>query len=66
MKELDRIDFIIERDGLEAALKFSEQGVAIYVEASVRSGMYKSSIKVFTDFLAEHGRHVEMVKVVSK
>ena len=55
MTEEDRLKFVEERDGLEAAIKFAHQGIGIYVKAAIESSKYKDSIKEYTRFLNEHG-----------
>lgn len=64
MNENARIAFIIERDGEEAAEKFVEQGLALYIEAAIQRSSYKESIEEYTRFLEkESGKRVRFVVV---
>lgn len=51
MTEQDRITFVEQRDGKEAALKFAEQGLALYTEAAIRLSQYKDSIIFYKEYL---------------
>jgi len=59
--EQDRLDFLVERDGVEGAIQFAIQGLAVYTEASIRCGPYKSSIETYKGFLAGHDIDVKFV-----
>ena len=67
MTELDRIKFIIERDGLEAAIKFSEQGIAVYIEMALQSKPeLKKAIEEYKEFLISNGKSVKIVNITEK
>jgi hypothetical protein len=52
-RERDRISFVIERDGMEAAIKWAEQTRAIYFKAAVEHSPYADSIAELEQFLRE-------------
>jgi hypothetical protein len=51
--ERDRINFMIERDGMEAAVKWAEQTRSIYFKASMEQSRFGDSIKELEVFLEE-------------
>ena len=61
MSEKERIAFIEQRDGKGAALKFAEQGIAIYTKASIDKGTYKESLEYYQQFLEAHGYEIQFV-----
>ncbi len=64
MSEKERLDLVIERDGLEAAIKFAEQGLYLYIiEALKRSGALGESTKEWVKFLEAQGKKVRLVVV---
>lgn len=60
MNEKDRLDFVEERDGLEAAIKFAQQNVCLYIKASIDQGHYKDSVDEYKKFLDKHGFEVQI------
>jgi len=63
MSEQERLNFIEERDGHEAMLKFAEQGLALYVEQSIKHGKFKENIEEYVKVLKENGLEVQIVLV---
>ena len=53
MTEEERIKFIEQRDGKEAAIKFAEQGLALYTEAAIRESKYKDSILFYKQYIVD-------------
>ena len=51
--ERDRIDFVVQRDGMEAAVKWAEQTRSIYFRASVEQSRFGDSIDELEAFLKE-------------
>ena len=56
MNEEDRVQFIIDRDGLTAAIVWANQTLELYIEQAIKSSPYKDSIKYFRQFLKERGQ----------
>ncbi len=52
-KENSRLVFIMERDGEQAAEKFAEQTLALYVKDAIDKSVFESSIAELIRFLEE-------------
>jgi hypothetical protein len=52
-RERERIDFMRERDGEEAAIKWAEQTRAIYFRTAIEHSPYIASIMELEKFLEE-------------
>lgn len=63
MSEKERLDFIIERDGLEAAIKFAEQGLYLYIIEALKRSSLGESTKEWIKFLEANGKKVRIVVV---
>ena len=53
MTERDRVKFVVDRDGPEAARKFAEQGLALYTEAAIRESKYREAVAYYKKYLTE-------------
>ena len=51
--EKDRVAFIEDRDGEEAAVRFAEQTAALYVIAALENSPYKKSVNYFLQYIEE-------------
>jgi hypothetical protein len=63
MSEKQRLDFVRERDGAAAMLKFAEQGLYAYVRASLERGPYAEAIAEYRSLLEQSGRRIRFVVV---
>ena len=63
MDEEERIRYVIERVGLEEAIKFAEQGLYIYTKDSIKIGKYKEKVAFYLEFLKKHGKDPKFVVV---
>ena len=59
--EKDRLKFVEERDGLDAAILFAKQGMCVYIKAAMDSSRYKESLEEYSRFLRKHGYKPEIV-----
>ena len=59
----DRLQFVAERDGLDAAEDWAEKALAAYVNAAAMKGRYSEQIEGLTKYLERHGRAVRYVTV---
>ena len=55
MRERERYEFLVARDGEQAAREFMERTLAIYIEESCRRGPFKDSIDEIRDMLKREG-----------
>lgn len=58
--EIDRLNFIITRDGLPTAIEFAKRGVKIYREGVLRSHKRKNFRNL--DYVPNHLSHMPMRK----
>lgn len=54
MTEKDRVDFVAKRDGKEAAMKFAQQTLDLYIKAAIDSSKYKESIDELQDIIKKN------------
>lgn len=56
--EIDRLNFITQRDGLDAAIEFAKRGIKIYREGVLRSHKRKNFRNL--DYTPSHLSHMPM------
>ena len=50
-RERERINFVIKRDGLDAAIKWAEQTRDIYIKHAIKYSRYNDSVEELTRFI---------------
>lgn len=65
-RERQRLEFVEERDGSDAMLRFAEQTLAVYIDDSIRQGPHRESIAALIEVLEERGLRVAIVEVTGK
>ena len=61
LSESERIKFVTERDGEEAALNFVYQTLCIYTRAAMEDTKFKHSITTYVNYLKERGYKIDLV-----
>lgn len=52
--EAERLKFIEERDGVQAAIDFAKRGIEFYTIQAVEQSKYFASISAFAEYLEKH------------